>query len=213
MRVTLSAVELREEARAILSRWDSCEVRQALDIFHLGQRIGAWRDPSPLSPRCAAIWWKLVSDEWTSRKGIDGRCGRFWHAIFKASVPGRSHMMTANERRALASFPDRIRIWRGANRPLAFGNDGMAWTIDRQRALWFARRSSVLRGKPRLGSAWIARENVIAFFDQGDDDASEQEIVVLPEHLEELDVTVLRPGVGFKAFDAVSSGEGWRASI
>jgi hypothetical protein len=51
------------------------------------------------------------------------------------AVRGREHLMDAEERAAL---PDVVTILRGFTH--AEGARGLSWTLDRERAEWFARR-------------------------------------------------------------------------
>jgi hypothetical protein len=41
---------------------------------------------------------------------------------------------------------------------------GLAWTLDREVAVWFARRFAMLGGIPRVSTAAIRAERVLAYF-------------------------------------------------
>jgi hypothetical protein len=69
--------------------------------------------------------------------------------------------MIPEERNALANMPGSFRIWRG----LVFRGraQGLSWTIDRDKVVWFAQRFAMGRGG-RLIHADVERRNVHAFF-------------------------------------------------
>ena len=62
---------------------------------------------------------------------------------------------------------------------------GFSWTLDKARARWFAGRLRTDdHPDPKIVSGYVAREHVIAYITSRD----EQEIVVLPEHVTEIEV-------------------------
>lgn len=117
-------------------------------------------------------YWRLLADVWTDAEG----CGvnfRWWRTCFNSSRPNRERLMLAKERAKLAALPDTFTIYRGAE---PRHRKGLSWTIDREKAEWFARRFQ--RGG-KVYSATARKVDVIAYFDC----RGESEIVIDPEEL------------------------------
>lgn len=88
-------------------------------------------------------------------------------------------LMFDNERERLRSLPDVVPIYRGA---LAEVNeDGLSYTLDQDRARWFARRfGNAHEGEePIVIHAEVPRDKILALFETRNED----EVIVLPESL------------------------------
>ena len=84
--------------------------------------------------------------------------------------------MEQEERKALAALPDRLTIYRGVH--IKKGTlRGLSWTLDRERAEWFANRWA--KRRPYLVEAEVLKSDVRAYFL----DRNEAEIIVLPNRL------------------------------
>ena len=84
--------------------------------------------------------------------------------------------MHEEERNAFTALPDRLTIYRGLHIKKSTLR-GLLWTLDRQRAEWFANRRA--KRRPYLVEAEVLKSDVRAhFLDRG-----EAEIVVLPNRL------------------------------
>lgn len=86
--------------------------------------------------------------------------------LFRAERPGREHLMTDEERAILARLPKRVRVYRGYSGDDLYA-DGIAWTLDRQQAIWYANwhRSD---DDPMIASGTVSRADIWAYFDGGD---------------------------------------------
>ena len=93
--------------------------------------------------------------------------------------------MTTDERAAFDAMPDVLTVYRGAGHPDY--TDGFAWTLDRDRAVFFASyaarafaRSTSGRGfvggDPVLSTGEIRRDAVLAYLAERE----ESEVLVLP---------------------------------
>lgn len=127
-------------------------------------------------------WWGVVGHIWTDSENIHEFYDE-WRIIWRDTRPGREAAMDDDERAILASLPDEIEIFRGVRHRHAV--NGLSWTPDRDKALWFARRK-VYGGSPFLASGWVKKERVLAYFSR------ESEIVVFPEDVIRRKVTRLR---------------------
>jgi hypothetical protein len=83
-----------------------------------------------------AEFWTLVSDVWQDSENIRENQDE-WDELLRTDRPGREHMMTDEERAALAALPDRITVYQGHTDER---DDGWSWTTDEATARFFARR-------------------------------------------------------------------------
>jgi len=135
----------------------------------------------------AAEYWDLLREVWTDTENAWQHYDQ-WRELLSADVENRE-MMSSQDVRCVFTLPPergglapRTRIYRGFSHDE--GLDGFSWTLDQARAKWFARRAADLTGgghPARVAAGWVAREHVIAHIT----DRDEQEIVVLPEHVED----------------------------
>jgi hypothetical protein len=130
------------------------------------------------------VYWDLVGDVWTDSENIWQHLDE-WREAFSSDRPGREHLMVseandelADERSYLDSLPDIIKVYRGTSAPDSIGS-GLSWTLDRDKALFFAKRLKLRGQTARIISGKVRKENVIAFFDRRE----EKEIVCFPEHI------------------------------
>lgn len=62
-----------------------------------------------------------------------------FNRLFRADRPGREPLMTPEEREVLAKLPDVLAVSRGYSDDDDEGfADGIAWTLDRRAAVWYA---------------------------------------------------------------------------
>jgi hypothetical protein len=91
-------------------------------------------------------YWKAVADTWQdSERPRLGK--RDWQRLFYAKRPRREELMSPEERAELAALPERIPVFCGVGLH-NFNVHGLSWTLDRDRAAWFARRFANLAGAP-----------------------------------------------------------------
>ncbi len=71
----------------------------------------------------------------------------------------KEKLMDEAEYQAYMKLPDKITVYRGIN---DYGSvDGLSWTVDIKKAIWFATR---MENNPRLFKGVIAKEYVFAYF-------------------------------------------------
>jgi hypothetical protein len=107
-----------------------------------------------------ADYWRLVREVWIDSENIRQNFAG-WQRLWSAPRPCKEECMIPEERDALASKPASFPIWRGLGfrgRP-----QGLSWTIDRDKAVWFAQRFGGGRAG-RLVHAQVERSHVHAFF-------------------------------------------------
>jgi len=127
-------------------------------------------------------YWELLREMWIDTELPNlNRQRAWWLRLFKSSRENRSELMTPNEREALSTLPDPVKIYRGAAPEYA---RGLSWTTDPERAKWFAERYSAWDGK--VFACEIPKTKILAYFlERGED-----EVVIDPSrvHYQPLDV-------------------------
>ena len=95
----------------------------------------------------------------------------------------RENLMKMEERDFLASLPHNFTVYRG----FAFDNaSGWSWTLDKNKAIWFANRpSGNPKRNPRVSSGTVTKTDVVAFLAG----RNEQEIVVDPRFVRDIETT------------------------
>lgn len=128
-----------------------------------------------------ADYWRALRETW-EMSDVVYRDLPTWRALFRSRRPDREHLMTEAERVHLAGLPDRVTIHRGSGD--WSGRLGLSWTLDLERAQFFARdfaRSPRLAwlGVPRPEGSFVTtvtvrRERLLACLD----DRDEAEVIV-----------------------------------
>jgi hypothetical protein len=125
----------------------------------------------------AKAYWELVGSVWTDSENI-WQNRPDWDSIFEEYDHSRmaEYIMDDDERAKLHALPDVVTIYRGAISD--FNEDGLSWTLDKDRAAWFARRFVDSHGgDPVVLHGRVAKHGIMAYFDGRNED----EIVVWPE--------------------------------
>jgi hypothetical protein len=128
-----------------------------------------------------ARWWKLVRRVWQQSDNIHQKLDE-WRSIWIEGRPDIGHVMDHDERARLRTMPRTFTVWRGS----AYGDyaqNGLSWTLSKEQAVWFANRFADHQGRPMLAEGVVDRDRVLALFDGG-----EQEVVLDPDELLDLDV-------------------------
>jgi hypothetical protein len=82
-------------------------------------------------------FWVLLADVWTDSENIWEDL-EDWRVLWNTEQPGKHFAMDAKERRAFKQLPNEITIYRGISE--GHTTKGMSWTLDRGKAIWFAKR-------------------------------------------------------------------------
>lgn len=124
-----------------------------------------------------ASYWKLVAWAYTDSENVNENF-TLWGDLLNAERPARNLMMTSAERRVLARLPEQITVFRGDIRqePTDY-----SWTIDRDVAVWFAKRTARME-RASIGllvEGVVEKRNVIAYKAS----RNEAELIVAPHHV------------------------------
>jgi len=117
-------------------------------------------------------FWEMLRDVWMDSENVWQNFDD-WVAFFSNldNRAGMSALMSEEERVLLAALPDRVTVYRGAVDGL--NEDGISWTLDQDRAVWFASRFN--KGG-EVFTRVVDKSEVVAYFTG----RGEEEIVVCP---------------------------------
>lgn len=156
--------------------WKKERIREAIRAGDWSQVIWLherpWR-PDVLSRQIPRDWegfWALAGSVWTDTEFPYLRAS-LWRELF--SDPAAATMMDEDEREEYERLGEEFTVYRGA---LAGANEeGLSWTLDRDRAEWFSRRwEGTVPGKPVVLERVTTKERAIALLSR----RGEREILV-----------------------------------
>lgn len=122
-----------------------------------------------------ASYWEVLGGIWTDSENV-WENEQEWEEFLSSETPERSRLMEDEEREALAKLPETLTIHRGYTLP--HRKLGMSWTLERERAEWFARRFQRDEAA-QVVTATVKKADVLAHFTG----RGEAEIVVFPDKL------------------------------
>ena len=152
------------------------QLRKALDTKNFSQYVFLHERPYRVSvfkdikhELTDENYWKLLSSIWTDTENSYQDLGT-WKNLFKSKRGQRHNLMTEDELNTMESLDDTVTIFRGCVKNL--NEDGLSWTLDKERAEWFANRfdqEGIVIEKA------IGKEKIVAYFGG----RGEQEIIVI----------------------------------
>jgi len=138
-------------------------------VVFLHERPHRWQALAQVSRKLRdQEYWPLVGSVWTDTENM-GEQHKVARRLLLAREPTHRYLMMREEdRAAFALLPDPVLAWRGCR---TVDDHWMSWTLDAERARWFATR---FKQPGFLLHAELPREAVLAYFDA----RGEQEVVV-----------------------------------
>jgi len=126
-------------------------------------------------------YWQLVAEVWTDTEEPH-LSEKLWRDLLDGDRSGWGSIGAGH----LEQLPDPLPVFRGFTGP---AEAGFSWTTDRAVALHFAHRFASVEGagRPMLATGQVSRSNAIAFLANRE----ESEILILPEHVEAIEVEAL----------------------
>jgi hypothetical protein len=123
------------------------------------------------------IYWPLVSDVWTDSENIWQNFDD-WLSVWNTDAPGRRAAMDEQDLAFYNSLPEDITLYRGWN---GLGTpNGMSWTTDEARGVFFAKRYALGGAVGYLSIGKAKKKDVFAaLVGRG-----ESEIVIDPDNVE-----------------------------
>ena len=105
----------------------------------------------------AKAYWVLLREVWIDIESLARRYDELWE-LWNDPRPYKRFAMDAKERKSLKRLPDELTIYRGIEERGT--REGMSWTLDLDKARWFARRGC--SSSPVLLTAIAKKRNVHA---------------------------------------------------
>lgn len=121
-------------------------------------------------------FWRLLADVYSDTENF-WQERNYWNLLLTTDRPRREEFMTEEERNKLQTLPDKLTIYRGYNGKGKLRS--WAWTLDRDRAVWFAKRLHHGGKPPRVATGEVAKADVVAYLNG----RNEEEIVVDPKNI------------------------------
>ena len=123
-------------------------------------------------------WWEAVRYLWEDTENLHE-----WGDDVVRTLLSRPHpemLMTQEEREIVDQLPDELTVYRGYVKQGRRSNlKGWSWTLDKNKAIWFANRFITSSETPRLATATVKKEQILGYLAG----RNESEIVVDPELL------------------------------
>lgn len=125
------------------------------------------------------LFWEILASVWVDTENYWQNIDEWrdlWQEMWDSDeIMARHHVMQDDEQAVLAALPDRLRVYRGVKHPA--WDQGLAWTLDRKQARWFAKRAQHADERPCVVTGDVAKADVLAYF------TGEREIITFPEHV------------------------------
>jgi len=106
-------------------------------------------------------FWALVSDVWQDSENIRQNLSR-WKRVWRKKVENRQACMSKEDLCVFDRLPEQIEIWRGTSHKRYV--DGISWTLEREKAIRFARRFSSKPRVPLVARGIVKKGDVLAYF-------------------------------------------------
>jgi hypothetical protein len=127
----------REKLTAIAEAIEKRDWSSYIGLHERPYRLDAFIEiADALSPK---EFWTRLSDVWTDSENIWQYIDD-WRALWNEERPSKHYAMDASERKAFKRLPSEIIVYRGIREDHTV--NGMSWTLDRDKAIWFATRNS-----------------------------------------------------------------------
>lgn len=165
--------------RAIKEAHEKAEWDHYLILHERPYRVGVFMQIKSVLQ--AKAYWETVSWLWSDSENIHQN-RRQWRQIWLSKEPERQAVMDEEELGLFAELPDVLKIYRGIRYQSAVR--GLSWTLDRDKAVWFAKRFRLDR-QPILLTTEIQKSQAIAYLIG----RNESEIVVHPKAPSKLIIT------------------------
>lgn len=126
-------------------------------------------------------YWSILGVVWRDSENIYQNAAD-WAKLWRSKRSDRSSCMEENDHETLDKLPDTFAVYRGFQHNDS--RNGMSWTLDRDQAIWFAKRGGCYHSAARLAAGTVNKKDVLAYFGT----RSEQEIIVIGKKV--MDVTI-----------------------
>jgi hypothetical protein len=115
-------------------------------------------------------YWECLASVWTSSENI-WQHHKTWKELWNSKEPSKLACMDPAEQMTFHNLPPSFTVWRGVQ--YRGRKKGLSWTLDKNRAEWFAKRYLKKGRTPWLCSATVLKSYVHAYLNG----RNEQEII------------------------------------
>lgn len=165
---------------ALYCRASTCNSHERLEVM--------LTVPGRTGPVPREIFWPVFCDLWSL-------CDDTWYLqpyLIRALRYLAPAILSEDEQKIFDALPERVRVYRGCSRERV---KGVSWTSDRHCAVNFARgHRRIPVPDPVIASGMIAKSNIF----MTNNGRNEDEVLLDPDHLQELSVESWVPKVGIK---------------
>jgi hypothetical protein len=131
-------------------------------------------------------YWELTSSTWTDTEN-HWQHRLEWNRLLRSNRSHRERFMDDDERESFNALPDSLTVYRGWN---GSGTaKGLAWTLEREKGIWFAHRLIHDGEPPSLAAGIVQKEHTLGLL-QG---RGEQEIVI--PRIGRIQITEIETGI------------------
>lgn len=106
-------------------------------------------------------WLREAGHVWVDCEGPGTSSKLWWEEVFK--LPDSLMTMDEESRALYDALGESTTIYRGANSKIHAAN-GLSWTLNREKAVWFAHRFRMRKMKAWVATATISKKDVAAVF-------------------------------------------------
>ena len=124
-------------------------------------------------PRDTPDYWDMVATWWCDTEFPSHHLD-VWIELL--DHPDAHRMMDPDERAVFDSLPEVVTVYRGVG--AEGGEDGLSWTLSREKAEWFAQRFATDDDTGWVEERTIRKALITAYVDR----RNEREVIVLPRH-------------------------------
>lgn len=101
-------------------------------------------------------------------------------------MANKEYLMTPEEYETFTNLPDKLILYRGCGNTEK--KHGMSWTLNKEKAEWFARRYEILDTSPVIYVTKVDKGEALAYFNRRD----EEEIVINARNLSKEEIKEIR---------------------
>jgi hypothetical protein len=162
----------------IIEAWEQKDYGFYVNLHERPYRLDALQEVltsgEPKSNKEAA---RLVGDFWIDSENI-WQNRRAWTRVWRALKEPHA-AMSPDEATAFGTLPDTFAVYRGVRDQHDDTWRGLSWTLDQDKAHWFAQRFAAEYDQPIVLSGRILKKHAFAYFSG----RNESEVVLWPRHV------------------------------
>ena len=152
-------LQYRQKVEALAKARAMCKWHTVVFLHERPYRVEAFMEIAYLLDD--EEWWELFGSVWTDSENMHQHIEE-WRNLMDNAPPGDP--MDDDERQVYEGLPDSITVYRGTAADDGMGS-GFSWTLERERAEWFAHRFAEIReGEAQVYTGTVKKVDVVAYF-------------------------------------------------